>query len=102
MESFYKNLRDKKHMDYFMPRFDGWIDLYKEQIRIISANSLAIADGYGYDDEELMTVLGNSATKTDDDIYELILDTCRKNPLNKHPVAAGFNTFMRPVLLGKL
>ena len=66
----------------------------------LAAAALDIVDGWDFQDEELVSVLGKKATKNADQIYEELLEICRANPLNHKPVPKGFNQHMRPLIMG--
>lgn len=84
-----------------MSKMDEYKEVMRADTHILALSAVDIVEGYDFEDEELQSVLGGKTTKSEDEIYELILEVCRKNPLNLQPVASGFNEFIQP-LLGKL
>jgi len=40
--------------------------------------------------------------ENDTEMYEEMLDIVRNNPLNNNMVAKGFNTYVKPIIQGKL
>lgn len=65
-----------------MPKFDTYKELLREDLHVLTMSSQEIVEGFDFKDNELLSVLGSKKTKTDSEIYEYILDVCRKNPLN--------------------
>lgn len=65
-------------------------------------SSYDIVDGWDFMDEELLSVLGKKANKTQEELYADLLSVVRKNPINQNPIPKGYNEYVRPILLGKL
>jgi hypothetical protein len=60
---------------------------------------LDISNGFDFEEEQLMSILGKDSHATDDDFYDDMLDTVRQNPINtKGHAAKGFNRYIKPLL----
>lgn len=92
------------HLKYFFSsrRFDALHELLKSNLLTVGMSSKDIVEGWDYEDDELLSVIGRSSLKDSDQMYSEILRVVRLNPLNKNPVPKGFNRHVKPLLMGKL
>lgn len=90
------------YSDYFLSKIDDFKKVFKDEMSQLAMSALDIADGFDFEDEELLSVLGKKNVKDADAMYEELLQLVRKNPVNAKPVPAGFNRYMKPILMGKL
>ena len=76
---------------------------YKAELEILAMSLLDISNGFDFEEQQLLSILGKSSHTSDDDLYEDMLDTARKNPINtKGHALKGFNRYVKPLLQGKL
>lgn len=76
---------------------------YKAELEILAMSLLDISNGFDFEEEQLMSILGKASHTTDDDLYKDMLDTVRQNPINTRGHAVrGFNRYVKPLLQGKL
>ena len=61
-----------------------------------------IVDGWDFEDDELLSVIGKKTITDSDQMYTEMLRVVRMNPLNKNPLPKGFNRYVKPLLVGKL
>ena len=61
-----------------------------------------IVDGWDFEDDELLSVIGKKTITDSDQMYGEMLRVVRMNPLNKNPLPKGFNRYVKPLLVGKL
>ena len=59
----------KEIIDYFIPRVDTYKKIMKDEMNILANSSLEIVDGFDFQDDELMTVLGKKTIKNEDELY---------------------------------
>ncbi len=95
-------MTEPAHLDFFLGKMHDIKNLFKNELHILGLSSIRLVDGFDFDDEELLTVLGKSTYKSDDEMYAEMVRVFRANPLNKKPVPKGFNEFMKPILQGRL
>jgi len=65
----------------------------RDSCQVIRRNAIGIVDSFGYRDEELLSVLGSH----DGDVYNRLMKTVRKNPLNKSNVLPGYFEHIKPL-----
>lgn len=68
-------------------------DVFRDTLKFLRKNALAIVDGFGYTDDELCSVLGSY----DGDVYNKLISIVRKNPLNKSNTLPGFFEYIKPL-----
>lgn len=66
---------------------------FREELQQIRKNAIGIVDGFGYKDEELLSVLGSY----DGEVYQKMMDVVRKNPWNKKNVLPGYFEYIKPL-----
>ena len=66
---------------------------FREITQIIRKNAIGIVDGFGYRDEELLSVLGSY----DGDVYNRLIGVVRQNPWNKKNVLPGYFEHIKPL-----
>ncbi|XP_030371591.1 probable peroxisomal acyl-coenzyme A oxidase 1 [Scaptodrosophila lebanonensis] len=71
------------------------LELVLKQVRL---NAVAIVDGFDLEDRELSSVLGSY----DGNVYERILASAKKSPMNKRPVPVAFERYLKPFMRAKL
>ena len=81
-ETFYRNMQTENDVAFLKQTFEQCKETFNQDIYIMTANSDEIVDGFGIQDYELISALGSKETKSIDQVYELIMDIVRKNPLN--------------------
>ena len=100
--SFFKNMKDEKAMAYFNEKKTEMFKVaYKKELEMLAMSLPEITDGYMFEDEQLLSVLGKHHTN-ETEMYEEMLETVRANPINKRAVAKGFNKYMQPIVNGRL
>lgn len=87
VQTFYENLpTEGDFQKYFFGGRQSKIDLmqevFKKNIFVLGMTSKDIVDSFGFEDDELLSVLGKKGLKTQDDMYAEILRVVRLNPLN--------------------
>lgn len=99
--SFFKNMPDTETAEYFNSEKIEQIKIvFKKEMGILAMSLPDICDGFMFDDRELLSVIGKN--NTEQEMYTEMLEVVRKNPLNQRMVAKGFNTYVKPIIQGKL
>ena len=104
-QSFYETMPPSgDHLKYFFSsrRFESLHELLKNNLITVGMSSKDIVDGWDFEDDELLSVVGKQSIKDSDQMYSEILRVVRLNPLNKNPLPKGFNRYVKPLLIGKL
>jgi hypothetical protein len=57
-------------------------------------SSKDIVEGWDFEDDELLSVIGKKSIKDSDHLYSEILRVVRLNPLNQKPIPKGFNRYV--------
>jgi hypothetical protein len=85
-QSFYETMppNSSDHLKYFFSsrRFDGLHELLKANLVTVGMSSRDIVDGWDFEDDELLSVIGKKSIKDSDHMYSEILRVVRMNPLN--------------------
>lgn len=68
-------------------------EVFREDLKFVRENALAIVDGFDYTDDELCSVLGSY----DGDVYNKLIAIVRKNPLNKSNTLPGYFEYIKPL-----
>lgn len=101
--SFFKNMTQNDARQYFnMAKLETFKKTFKKELEVLAMSLPDICDGYMFDDDELLSVIGKRSHKNDGEMYEEMLDVVRNNPINKRTVAKGIAEHIRPLVLAKL
>jgi hypothetical protein len=96
-------MRQEEALQYFnterMSKFKG---VFKKELEVLAMSLPDLCDGFSFEDEQLISVLGKKSHKNDQELYTEMLDIVRNNPLNKQIAHKGINTYIRPIIQGKL
>ncbi|XP_026731714.1 probable peroxisomal acyl-coenzyme A oxidase 1 [Trichoplusia ni] len=71
---------------------------YEELLKEIRPNAVGLVDAFDLRDELLHSALGSY----DGNVYERLMAEALKSPLNAEPVNQTFNTYLKPMMKGKL
>lgn len=66
---------------------------FRDVSQAVRKNAIGIVDSFGFRDEELLSVLGSY----DGDVYNKLIATVRRNPLNKSNALPGYFEHMKPL-----
>jgi len=92
--SFTKNLSTDAHLKFFTDRVELFKQVMREETYFVAMHAEQIVEAFDFRDEELMSAIGSKQQKTDDEVYERMMEIVRQNPLNKGIAPKGFNTYM--------
>ena len=99
--SFFKNMPDDETAQYFdNEKVESIKHAFKKEMGVLAMSLPEICDGFCFDDRELLSVIGKK--NTEQEMYSEMLEVVRKNPLNKNMVHKGFNTYIKPIVQGRL
>ena len=71
---------------------------YKNELHQLGMASLQIVDSFDFEDQELMSTIGQKKYNNDDEVYEEMVRVFRANPINKQPVPKGYHEWVTPLL----
>lgn len=71
---------------------------YERLLSLIRPNAVAIVDAFDIRDEIISSTLGSY----DGRVYERLMETAKKSPLNSEPVNQSFHKYLKPFMQGKL
>lgn len=101
--SFYKNMRQEDALKFYnTERISKLKGVFKKELEVLAMSLPDLCDGFSFEDEQLISVLGKKSHKNDQELYAEMLEIVRNNPLNKQVAAKGINTYIRPIIQGKL
>lgn len=100
--SFYRNMTEE-HLGFFnQAKVSELKQVYIKEMETLAMSLLDISEGFMFEDEELVSVLGKSSHASDTEMYEEMIDIVRANPINQKPLNRGFNRYIRPLIQGKM
>jgi hypothetical protein len=80
--SFMKNMLAEEHLNFYSYKhLFEYSRQYKKSLEILAMSLPDITDGFDFEDEQLLSILGKPHG-SDQELYEEMLETARKNPLN--------------------